>query len=109
LDHVTLNRWVEKYAGNISAETHHRTTPTGCSWRVDETYVKVKGQWTYLYRAITRKGILLILCCQSAGMKPLRFFVNANGNNGWPDKVVILQGRIKRGRFVQHELPTGDA
>ena len=56
LDHATLNRWVEKYAGTIAAEAYRRKAPTGCSWRVDETYVKVKGQWTYLYRAIDKEG-----------------------------------------------------
>jgi putative transposase len=50
LDHATLNRWVEKYAGTIAAEAHRRRAPTGCSWRMDETYVKVKGQWTYRKR-----------------------------------------------------------
>jgi hypothetical protein len=44
LDHATLNRWVEKYAGTIAAEAHRRRAPTGCSWRMDETYVKVKSK-----------------------------------------------------------------
>ena len=56
LDHATLNRWVEKYAGIIAAEAQRRKAPTGCSWRIDETYIKVKGQCTYLYRAIDKKG-----------------------------------------------------
>lgn len=46
LDHATLNRGVEKYAGTVADEAHHRKAPTGRSWRMDETYVKVKGQWT---------------------------------------------------------------
>jgi putative transposase len=43
LDHATLNRWVEKYAGAIAEEAHRRKSSTGRSWRMDETYVKVKG------------------------------------------------------------------
>ncbi len=56
VDHATLNRWVEKYAGAIAEEAHRRKSPTGCSWRMDETYVKVRGEWTYLYRAIDKAG-----------------------------------------------------
>ena len=52
LDHATFNRWVEKYAGAIAEEAHCRKAPTGRSWRMDETYVKVKGKWTYLYRGL---------------------------------------------------------
>lgn len=54
LDHATLNRWVEKYASAIAEEAHHRKAPTERSWRMDETYVKVKGPWTYLYRAVDK-------------------------------------------------------
>lgn len=56
LDHATFNRWVEKYAGAIAGEAHRRKAPTGRSWRMDETYVKVKGEWTNLYRAIDKEG-----------------------------------------------------
>jgi len=56
LDQATLNRWVEKYAEMIAKEAHRRKAPAGQSWRMDETYVKVKGEWTYLYRAIGKQG-----------------------------------------------------
>ena len=56
LDHATLNRWVEKYAGAVAGEAHRRKAPTGQSWRMNETYVKVKGELTYLYRAIDKQG-----------------------------------------------------
>ncbi len=44
LGDATLNRWVGKYAGAIAAEAHRRKASTGVSWRMGETYVKVKGQ-----------------------------------------------------------------
>jgi len=91
LDHTTLNRRVEKYAGLIAAEAQRRKAPTGCSWRMDETYVKVKGQWTYFYRAVDKEGrtldFMLSERCDEAAATA--FFVKAVGNNGWPDKVVI--------------------
>lgn len=91
LDHATLNRWVEKYARAIAEEAHRRKSPTGQSWRMDETYVKVKGEWTYLYRAIDKQGntldFMLSECRDEAAATA--FFIKAIGNNDWPDKVVI--------------------
>ncbi len=56
IDHATLNRWVVKYAPEIAAQAQRRKRPTLGSWRVDVTYVKVKGEWIYLYRAVDRDG-----------------------------------------------------
>ena len=102
LDHATLNRWVEKYAGAIAEEVHRRKSPTGCSWRMDETYFKVKGKWTYLYRAIDKKGKTLDFMLSERRDKAAAtaFFVKAIGNNGWPDKVVIdMSGSNTAGLF----------
>ena len=52
VEHSTLNRWVIKYAPEIEKQFRHRQQPVGKSWRKDETYVRVKGQWKYLYRAV---------------------------------------------------------
>jgi putative transposase len=56
----------------------------------DETYVKVKGKWTYLYRAIDKKGKTLdfMLSERRDEAAATAFFVKAIGKNGWPDKVV---------------------
>ncbi|TCT28182.1 hypothetical protein EDC90_106510 [Martelella mediterranea] len=48
VDHATLNRWVVKYSPLIAREAHRRKSTTNSSWRMDETYGKVKGKWTYL-------------------------------------------------------------
>src|SRR5208282_2027759 len=51
VDHVTVWRWVQRYAPEMERRLRSRLKPTNDSWRVDETYVRVKGKWVYLYRA----------------------------------------------------------
>ena len=57
VDHTTLNRWVQHYAPEMERRFRWYWKPSmGYSWRVDETYVKVTGKWTYLYRATDKRG-----------------------------------------------------
>jgi putative transposase len=56
VDHATLNRWVVKFSPMIAANAQARKRQTAVSWRMDETYIKVKGRWTYYYRAVDNKG-----------------------------------------------------
>jgi len=57
IDHSTVNRWVIKYSSALEAQfTNHYKRKIGSSWRMDETYVKVKGQCCYLYRAVEKNG-----------------------------------------------------
>ena len=51
VDHSTLNRWVLKYVPLLDQQFRTRKRPVGSSWRMDETYVRIKGAWKYLYRA----------------------------------------------------------
>jgi len=54
--HTTIMRWIHEYAPLLDKRTRPRLRKTGDSWRVDETYVKVKGKWMYLYRAVDKQG-----------------------------------------------------
>jgi transposase-like protein len=56
VDHSTINRWVLKYAPELDKRIRPQLRSTNDSWRVDETYIKVKGQWKYLYRAVDSQG-----------------------------------------------------
>ena len=56
VDHTTIFRWTQAYAAELEKRIRpHRRMSNG-SWRVDETYVKVKGRWVYLYRAVDSHG-----------------------------------------------------
>ena len=56
VDHSTLNRWVVKYVPLLDEQFRARKRPVGSSWRMDETYVRIKGVWKYLYRAVDKAG-----------------------------------------------------
>jgi putative transposase len=91
VDHATLNRWVVKFSPMIAANAQARKRLTAVSWRMDETYIKVKGKWTYYYRAVDNKGQTLDFMLSERRNKAAarRFFKRAIGSNGVPDRVVI--------------------
>ena len=52
VDHTTIMRWVHQYSPEIEKKVRSYLRPTNDSWRMDETYIRVKGEWKYLYRAV---------------------------------------------------------
>ena len=91
IDHATLNRWVVKFSPLIAASAQARKKPTAISWRMDETYIKVRGKWTYLYRAVDRDGQTLdfMLSERRDTAAARRSFKRAVGTNGVPDRIAI--------------------
>jgi transposase-like protein len=49
-------RWIQRYVPEFEKRWNRFACRAGASWRVDETYVKIKGRWTYLYRAVDKEG-----------------------------------------------------
>jgi len=56
VDHSTVHRWVIKLVPLFEKSFRQHKRPVGKSWRMDETYIKVQGQWKYLYRAVDKSG-----------------------------------------------------
>ena len=56
LSHTTIMRWIARYVPEFEKRWNRFARRAGASWRVDETYVKIKGRWTYLYRAVDKQG-----------------------------------------------------
>ena len=92
VDHSTLNRWVIEYSPLLENEFRkNHKKKTGRSWRMDETYIKVKGEWNDLYRAVDQEGntIEFMLSKNRDESAAKAFFTQAIGSSGLPDKITI--------------------
>jgi transposase, IS6 family len=81
IDHTTIYRWVQHYAPELDRRCRPHLKATTDSWRVDETYVKIKGTWVYLYRAVDSAGKTLefMLSATRDAEAAKRFFLKALG------------------------------
>ncbi|CAH2605663.1 protein of unknown function (plasmid) [Rhodovastum atsumiense] len=81
VDHTTPFRWIQAYAADLEKRLRPYLRPCTGSWRVDETYNKVKGRWTYLYRAVDSPGqtIDFLLSARRDAAAAKRFFRKALG------------------------------
>ena len=89
VDHSTINRWVIYYAPQLEESFRKRCKrPVGASWRMDETYIKVKGEWVYLYRAVDKEGQTIDFMLSEKRDEPAAraFFNKAINSNGFVAK-----------------------
>jgi putative transposase len=91
VDHATVNRWVVKYSPPLEAAFLSRKRPVGRRWRMDETYIRVKGEWRYLYRAVDKSGqtIDFLLTEHRDTDAARRFLTQAIRRHGVPEMITI--------------------
>jgi IS6 family transposase len=91
VDHTTVWRWVQSYGPELEQRLRRHLKPTNKSWRVDETYVRVKGRWCYLYRAIDSAGATIdfLLSAFRHADAAKRLFRKALGDRSHPHPRVI--------------------
>ncbi len=92
VDHSTLNCWVVNYAPLLEeAFRKNHKKKINSSWRMDETYIKIKGVWHYLYRAVDKFGDTVDFMLSENRDKPAAkaFFEKAIGLHGLPEKVTL--------------------
>jgi len=91
VDHSSVHRWVIKLLPVFKKAFRKRKRPVGKSWRVDETYVKVKGQWKYLYRAVDKAGntVDFLLRAHRDKAAARRYFEKAIEQNGEPETITV--------------------
>ena len=97
LAHTTILRWVQRYVPDFEKRWNQYARAVGDSWRVDETYIKVKGQWVYLYRAVDKQGgtVDFLLSKRRDVATAKRFFSHATTQHGAP-RVEQDHRRIKQ-------------
>jgi putative transposase len=91
VDHSSINRWAIRFLPLIEKVSRKHKRPVGGSWRMDETYIKVKGVWKYLYRAVDKDGktVDFLLTAKRDMAAAKRFFDKAMSANGIPEKVTM--------------------
>ena len=117
VDHSTIARWVLTYAPILNERIRSKMRHPNRSWRVDETYVRVAGQWTYLYRAIdsagdtidfllspkrdliAAKGFLQLALWQAGQFRPR--VINVDGHPAYPSAIEQLKRSGELGHRCQ--------
>jgi transposase-like protein len=106
LTHTTIMRWVQRFAPEFERRWNRFARQSGGSWRVDETYIKIRGVWRYLYRAVDREGktVDFRLSSRRDVTAAKLFFRRALKTQGRPPRVITLDGYAASHRAVR-ELP----
>jgi transposase-like protein len=126
VDHTTIYRWVQAYAPELERRIRPHLRLTNDSYRVDETYIKVKGAWKYLYRAVDSTGqtIDFMLSAKRDARAAKRFFrkmlkaakhqsprvINVNWNKAYPlaveelkeEGVLSVASQLRRCKYLNN-------
>ena len=108
--HTTIMRWVQRFVPEFEKRWNRFARKAGLSWRVDETYVKIRGKWSYLYRAVDREGktVDFRLSANRDVKAAKAFFRKALKTQGRAPVSITLDGYAASHRAVR-ELPGENA
>ena len=109
VDHSTLHRWSIKMLPVLAAAFRRRKRLVGRSWRMDETYVKINGQWKYLYRAVDRDGhtVDFLLRAKRDHAAARAFFERAMDLHGVPEKITIDKSGANTAAIMSMQADSG--
>jgi transposase-like protein len=88
---TTILRWVQRYVLEFEKRGQRYARSVGTSWRIDETYIKIKGNWVYLYRGVDTEGqtIDFFLSERRDIAVAKRFLQQASAKRGLPQRITL--------------------
>jgi putative transposase len=111
VDHSSINRWAIRFLPLLEKVFRNHTHFVGKRWRMDETYIKVKGEWKYLYRAVDKHGktVDFLLTAKRDAPAARRFFDKAMRHNEVPNTVTMDKSGANKAALdqlnAQREIP----
>jgi putative transposase len=98
VDHSSINRWAIRFLPLLEKAFRKHKRPVGRSWRMNGTYIKVKGVWKYLYRAVDKEGktVDFLLTAKRDKAAAKRFFDKAMRHSGDPEKITMDKSRANQ-------------
>ena len=111
LDHSSINRWAIRFLPLLEKLFRNHKHGVGKSWRMDETYIKVKGVWKYLYRAVDKEGktVDFLLTAKRDALAARRFFAKTMQHNDVPDTVTMDKSGANKAALdqlnMEREIP----
>jgi transposase-like protein len=111
VDHLTIWRWVQHYTPLLNQWLRRELRRPNASWRVDETYIKVAGDWTYLYRAVDSAGDTIgFMLSPKRDLTAARLFLRLalSGTSGIRPRVINVDGHPAYARAIAEWKQSGD-
>ena len=109
VDHSTVHRWAIKMLPVLALVFRRRKRPVGTSWRMDETYIKISGEWKYLYRAVDRNGdtVDFLLRARRDQAAARAFLERAIDLHGVPEKITIDKSGANTAAILSIQADSG--